>query len=163
MSGFLTTEGILMPRRRTRQLTRRKGEIMVYRRFMVGLAILTLGAGVLGGCKKEAPEKEVTPQAAPEASPEQASTPGNEAQTDVAKTGEELFKQYCIACHAEGGNTINPEKTLHKKSLEASGVATVDAIIGKMRKPGPGMPKFDEKTISDKDAKAIAEYVLKTF
>ena len=32
-----------------------------------------------------------------------------------------------------------------------------------MRNPGEGMTKFDAKTISDKDAKAIAEYVLKTF
>ncbi len=132
---------------------------MVYRRLVVVLAVLAFSASVLGGCKKEAPEKEATPQAAPE----QTVTPGNEAQTETAKTGEELFKQYCAACHANGGNTINPEKTLHKKSLEASGVATVDAIIGKMRKPGPSMPKFDENTISDKDAKAVAEYVLKTF
>jgi cytochrome c6 len=32
-----------------------------------------------------------------------------------------------------------------------------------MRNPGPGMTKFDKKEISDKEAKAIAEYVLKTF
>jgi cytochrome c6 len=32
-----------------------------------------------------------------------------------------------------------------------------------MRNPGPGMNRFDAKTISDKDAKEIAEYILKTF
>jgi cytochrome c6 len=32
-----------------------------------------------------------------------------------------------------------------------------------MRAPEAGMTKFDKKTIPDKDAKAIAEYVLKTF
>jgi cytochrome c6 len=32
-----------------------------------------------------------------------------------------------------------------------------------MRKPGPGMNTFDVKTIPDKDAKEIAEYIMKTF
>jgi cytochrome c6 len=32
-----------------------------------------------------------------------------------------------------------------------------------MRNPGPGMTKFDEKTLPQKDAKAIAEYIHKTF
>jgi cytochrome c6 len=31
-----------------------------------------------------------------------------------------------------------------------------------MRKPGPGMTAFDVKACSNKEAKAIAEYVLKT-
>jgi len=32
-----------------------------------------------------------------------------------------------------------------------------------MRNPGPGMTKFDEKTIPEETAKAIAEYILETF
>jgi cytochrome c6 len=32
-----------------------------------------------------------------------------------------------------------------------------------MRNPGPGMTTFDEKTIPDKQAKEIAEYILKSF
>ena len=32
-----------------------------------------------------------------------------------------------------------------------------------MRAPGPGMPKFDKKALPDKDAKEVAEYILKTF
>ncbi|MBP2679434.1 MAG: cytochrome c, class, partial [Deltaproteobacteria bacterium] len=36
-------------------------------------------------------------------------------------------------------------------------------IVGKMRNPGPGMTRFDTKTISDKDAKEIAQYILKAF
>jgi cytochrome c6 len=32
-----------------------------------------------------------------------------------------------------------------------------------MRKPSPGMTAFDVKTIPDKDAKEIAEYIIKTF
>jgi cytochrome c6 len=32
-----------------------------------------------------------------------------------------------------------------------------------MRKPGPGMTQFDKKTVPDKEANAIAVYILKTF
>ena len=77
--------------------------------------------------------------------------------------GEALFKQHCAVCHPDGGNIVNPAKTLHKKDREANGVKTAKDIMGKMRKPGPGMTMFDVKTISNKDAKEIAEYVLKTF
>ena len=77
--------------------------------------------------------------------------------------GEELFKKHCVACHANGGNTVNPKKTLARKDREANGVKSAKDIIGKMRKPGPGMTQFDKKTISDKEAKAIADYIIKTF
>ena len=53
--------------------------------------------------------------------------------------------------------------TLHKKDMDAHGVKTADDIVGKMRNPGPGMTRFDAKMISDKDAKAIAQYVLTAF
>lgn len=77
--------------------------------------------------------------------------------------GESLFKQHCSVCHPDGGNIINPGKTLHKKDREGNNVKTVKDVINRMRNPGPGMSKFDEKTISDKDAKEIAEFILKTF
>lgn len=73
------------------------------------------------------------------------------------------FEEHCAVCHPNGGNTINPQKTLNRKSLEASGIKSAKDIIGKIRNPGTGMTKFDEKAISNKEAKAIAEYVLKTF
>jgi cytochrome c6 len=77
--------------------------------------------------------------------------------------GEKKFKEQCAVCHPDGGNIINPNKTLHKKDREANKVKTAADIVKLMRNPGPGMNKFDEKTISDKDAKAIAAYILKTF
>jgi cytochrome c6 len=77
--------------------------------------------------------------------------------------GETLFEQNCSPCHPDGGNIINPAFTLHKKDREAHGVKTAKDIVGKMRNPGPGMTKFNKATISDKDAKAIAEYILKSF
>jgi cytochrome c6 len=81
----------------------------------------------------------------------------------AATSGEDLFKLHCAACHADGGNIINPKKTLKKADREANGVKTAKDIIGLMRKPGPGMTTFDAKTIPEKDVKAIADYILKTF
>jgi cytochrome c6 len=78
-------------------------------------------------------------------------------------TGEALFKQHCSVCHLNGGNLITPLKTLHKKDREKNNIKTPEAIIKVMRTPGPGMTQFSEKTIPEKDAKAIADYILKTF
>ena len=77
--------------------------------------------------------------------------------------GKKEFEEHCAACHKDGGNIVTPTKTLSKKDREANGVKSAKDIIAKMRKPGPGMTAFDSKTISDKDAKAIAGYILKTF
>lgn len=77
--------------------------------------------------------------------------------------GGREFQEHCAACHPKGGNIVNPKKTLSKKVLAANGVKTDKDIIAKMRNPGPGMTKFDAKTIGDKEAKAIADYILKTF
>src|SRR5512135_3428157 len=82
---------------------------------------------------------------------------------EKGKTGEELFKENCAVCHPDGGNIVNPKDTLHKKDLVANKITKPADIVKKMRNPGPGMTKFDKKTIPDKDAKKIAEYILKTF
>ncbi|MCL4475820.1 MAG: c-type cytochrome [Nitrospirae bacterium] len=85
------------------------------------------------------------------------------AKEGAKKSGEALFKERCSPCHPEGGNIINPRKTLNKKDREANNIKKADDIVKIMRNPGPGMTKFDDKTIPDKDAKEIAEYILKTF
>ncbi len=79
------------------------------------------------------------------------------------KVGEAEFKEHCVMCHPDGGNIINPQKTLHKKDLEANNVKTPDDIVKIIRNPGPGMPKFDESAISADEAKEISEYILATF
>ncbi len=79
------------------------------------------------------------------------------------QSGEALFKQHCAICHVNGGNIVNAQKPLFKKEREANGIKTAADIIQRMRNPGPGMTMFDEKTISNKDAHKIAEYILKTF
>ena len=77
--------------------------------------------------------------------------------------GEALFKKHCSVCHMDGGNLITPSKTLTKKDREKNNIMTAEAIIKTIRTPGPAMTKFDTKTISEKDAKEIAEYIIKTF
>jgi len=76
------------------------------------------------------------------------------------KTGEQLFKEHCVMCHPEGGNIINLKKTLLKKDLEANNIKTADDAVKIMRKPGPGMTIFDVKSLSDKDARMIADYIF---
>jgi cytochrome c6 len=77
--------------------------------------------------------------------------------------GKEAFERHCHVCHPKGGNVITPSKTLQKKDMERNGVLTMADIAGKMRNPGPAMRKFDEKTIPENTAQAIAEYILQTF
>jgi len=86
----------------------------------------------------------------------------------AVKKGEKIdakqkFEQHCAACHPKGGNIIKPDKTLSKKSMAAHGIKTGKDIVAKMRNPGPGMNKFDANTVPDKEAAAIAAYVLKSF
>lgn len=87
-------------------------------------------------------------------------------------SGESLFREHCSSCHPDGGNILNPRKTLHKKDREENGIRTADDIVKKMRNPGPfpthpqewaGMRMFDQKTISDDNARKIADYILMTF
>jgi cytochrome c6 len=86
-----------------------------------------------------------------------------EMKKDGKINGAEEFKNNCAVCHPNGGNIINPKKPLDKKTLAENKIKSAKDIIAKMRNPGPGMTKFDKKTIPDKEAKAIAEYILKTF
>jgi cytochrome c6 len=88
---------------------------------------------------------------------------GQSGDTGPAPDGKALFEKNCKVCHPDGGNIITANKTLKTSDLNANNIGNVDGIVGKMRNPGTGMSKFDEKAISDAEAKAIAEYILKTF
>lgn len=81
----------------------------------------------------------------------------------AGKSGEALYKEHCAVCHPDGGNIVTPKKSLHKKDLAGNNIKSEGDIVKLMRNPGPGMTKFDAKTISDADAKAIAKYIFKTF
>ena len=77
--------------------------------------------------------------------------------------GKKEFEKHCAVCHPDGGNSINAQKPLNMKSLNKNGIKSTKDIIDKMRHPGPGMTTFDEKTISNKEATAIAKYIMKAF
>jgi cytochrome c6 len=79
------------------------------------------------------------------------------------KKGGELFKKHCVTCHPDGGNIINPKKTLKKGSLESRNIREAADIVRVMRSPGQGMMKFDEKAIPDADALQIGAYILTKF
>jgi cytochrome c6 len=79
------------------------------------------------------------------------------------KIGETDYNERCVACHPGGGNVFNPQKTLHKKDLEANNIRTPEDIIKIMRNPGPNMTRFDENSLPEKEAKEIAEYILENF
>ena len=80
-----------------------------------------------------------------------------------AMPGEKLYAQHCAVCHPQGGNIVNPKKTLGKNALAANNIKTEADISKLFRNGAPGMPKFDENAISKKDAQEIARYILKTF
>jgi mono/diheme cytochrome c family protein len=122
------------------------------RRIGITLSVLAISTVIIGGCKKETPQKTEVPQTVP-----------GQQSASTAKTGEELFKQMCAQCHPDGGNTVNPKKTLHRQSLEANNITKPEDIVKIMRNPGAGMNKFDEATLPEKDALTIAEYVLNAF
>lgn len=82
---------------------------------------------------------------------------------DSGKSGQELFRIHCSGCHPNGGNVIYPQKTLDRMTLAANGITGPEGIVAVMRKPGRGMKEFDRRTVSERDALKIAEYVLATF
>jgi len=73
------------------------------------------------------------------------------------------FDKHCGSCHANGGNSVNPAKSLGKAAMKKDGIKTWKDIVAKMRNPGPGMTKYTKKEISTTEAKAIAKYILVTF
>jgi len=73
------------------------------------------------------------------------------------------FEMFCSGCHPQGGNPLNPAKTLRKMEREANGIKNAADIVKVMRKPGQGMRKFTKEDISNKRAKALAEYILATY
>lgn len=130
------------------------------RKILTALVILAASASFTGGCKKETPQKAETAQALPA---EQPAPMTEQAPQAEVKTGKELFQNNCATCHPDGGNIVKPEFTLHSKSLKAHNITKPMDIVKLMRNPNPGMTKFDETMIPDKEATEIAEYVFKNF
>lgn len=84
-------------------------------------------------------------------------------EKSTAVSGEKLFAQHCAVCHPQGGNIINPQKTLKKNDLEARNIKSEEELVAFFRAGASGMPKFDETAIPNNEAREIARYILKTF
>lgn len=116
------------------------------------LLLLVLSAVTLPGCKKDDPQKPAAMQA--------VSAPDSQAP---GRDGETLFRQYCANCHPNGGNISDPKRTLHGPVLRKNHITRPEDIVRIMRNPLSRMIRFDPSTLSDRDALAIAEYILITF
>lgn len=111
---------------------------------------------LLCGCSKEAPRE----------TDELRTVPTRQAALNPqqpAQTGEALFRQFCHNCHPDGGNVSDSKRTLHGSALRKNHITKPEDIVRIMRNPQSRMIRFDAETISDKDARTIAEYVLNTF
>lgn len=84
---------------------------------------------------------------------------------DGQLSGRQLFEKYCSICHPDGGNIVNPKKTLKKKDRDANGITTQDKLAGYMMNPGPGMPRLvhEDREITQEQARSIAAYIIETF
>ena len=112
-------------------------------------AVLMVVVPLLGGCSGGTPQNAERPPEPP-------------TQQQLTR-GEGLFKQYCSPCHPNGGNVSDPERTLQGSALRSHHITKPRDIVHIMRNPISRMIRFDAETLSDKDATAIAEYVLYTF
>jgi len=118
---------------------------MIFRRLFLVLAV-AIAMLVISACTRE-PERD-------------SNTAGS---APASGRGEALFRQFCANCHPDGGNVSDPTRNLHRSTLRANGINKPEDIIRIMRNPVSRMLRFDEKTLPDEDAKAIAGYVLETF
>jgi cytochrome c6 len=115
-------------------------------------AVLLLVLTVVTGCDKDQSRQVVVAPAAPRS-----------AIRVPVPDGEALFKQFCANCHPDGGNASDPERTLRGSVLKRNHITSPEDIVRIMRNPLSRMIRFDAATLSDRDARAIAEYILVTF
>ena len=117
------------------------------------VAVIAVGMVMIAACKpnvnQTAEKKPVGPN-----------IPGRQAGS---KTGEELFKQFCATCHPDGGNVSDPQRNLRRLTLQDHHITRPEDVIRIMRHPIARMITFDQSTLSEQDARAIAEYVLTAF
>ena len=76
--------------------------------------------------------------------------------------GGQVFSSTCAACHAGGGNIVDPAKTLQKAALEATlsnyGSGHEEAIVAQVTNGKGGMPSFAD-VLSSADIADVAAYV----
>eukprot|EP00884_Botryococcus_braunii_P019255 jgi/Botrbrau1/6012/Bobra.104_1s0039.1 len=77
--------------------------------------------------------------------------------------GEEVFEGNCAACHAGGGNSVQPNRTLAKADLESylEGGYNETAIIYQVTNGKNAMPAWGDR-LSEEEIESVAAYVFKT-
>jgi uncharacterized membrane protein len=73
------------------------------------------------------------------------------------KAGENIYRARCSACHPHGGNIIKPNLPVRG----APELADFQKFSEWLRHPDPPMPAFPAKTISDRQAKELYDYVMR--
>ena len=124
---------------------------MFFRMTLLSVLLLVSSA-LLTGCGRDEPRKHAV---------KQPSLPSG--TREPSRDGAALFKQYCANCHPNGGNISDPKRTLHGSVLKRNHINTPEDVVRIMRNPRSRMIRFDPSTLSDRDARAIAEYILTTF
>jgi cytochrome c6 len=124
----------------------------VLRTLSLSGVIVIFTAILLAGCSQEAPKKAETGQPAT-----------TSKKSGTSSSGEALYKQYCSSCHPDGGNVSDPSRPLYRSALRRNHITKPEDIVRIMRKPLSRMIRFDVTTLSDQDARVIAEYILGTF
>ena len=79
----------------------------------------------------------------------------------IYQAGEKVFDNNCTGCHAHGGNVIAPNLPL-AGSPELSDFETFERFVRSPRMPdgsAGAMPPFPISKISDKQARALYEYI----
>lgn len=77
----------------------------------------------------------------------------------LAADGKAVFSANCAACHAGGGNTVNPAKTLSKEHLEANAMYSQEAIISQVTNGKNAMPAFKGR-LNDDEISSVAAYIM---
>ena len=83
----------------------------------------------------------------------------------AADSGRSLFEKHCAVCHPQGGNAVNPNKTLRANYLAANGITTADSLVKYMLNPGPSMPRLvhEDRELTKEQAGSIAAYIIEIF
>ncbi|QFZ92618.2 cytochrome c6 PetJ [Synechococcus elongatus] len=75
------------------------------------------------------------------------------------QAGAKLFQNNCAACHWNGGNVINGQKTLRQEALRRYGMDSLAALQRQITNGKNAMPAFGQR-LSSEQIEAIAAYVF---
>jgi cytochrome c6 len=84
----------------------------------------------------------------------------NAIDLNSLEKGEKLFSLHCISCHANGDNSILPEKNLKKETLEALGINSQKSLIYQIMNGKNGMPAFGGR-LKESEIEQISSYIFK--